>query len=122
MILDMSASTKLTTKGVYETVAKTTRLRQADGKKSVEGLLLLAAAHLKTQGSFTVNGLLNLKLSRRNGKPKKHEKKETLEAAREVLLNAKTKKACITKATPAYKTFRGSYGSSACNRFQGFYD
>ena len=105
-----AVQTRLPAMGAYKAVAKTTGLKPKDVGKAVEGLMCLAAAHLKTKGGFTNRGLMSLKL---------HKKNATLEAARKVWRNAKTKKACITKATSAYKKVSGS---SACNRFQGLYD
>ena len=97
----------MATIGVYEAVANATGLRATDVKKSVVGLMHVAAAHLKTQGSFTLRGLMSLKLHEKKARPVRH------------LRTAKTNKPCITKATPAHNTVSGRKRK---NRFQGFYD
>ena len=52
----------LTSAGAYRSVAKTVGVKPKNVKAAVEGLLGLAAAQLKTNGTFKLAGKLNLKL------------------------------------------------------------
>ena len=52
----------LTSAGAYRSVAKTVGVKPKNVKAAVEGLLGLAAAQLKTNGTFKVAGMLNLRL------------------------------------------------------------
>merc|ERR1719446_1833252 len=69
-------------------------LKPKDVKAAVEGLLALAAAQLKKNGSFKVAGMLNMKLKVR---PATKARKG---------VNPFTKEPCVFKAKPASKTVR----------------
>merc|ERR1712070_340420 len=84
----------MTAAGVYIAAAESTGLKSKDVKAAVETVLGLAAAQTKTNGSFKVAGMLNLKLKVRPATP----------ARRGV--NPFTKEPCVFKAKPASKTVR----------------
>jgi len=84
----------LTTVGVYRSVAKTMGLKKKDVQTAVEGFLGLAAAQLKTKGTFKIAGMLNLKLK----------VKPSMPARRGV--HPFTKERCEFKARPASKTVK----------------
>merc|ERR1719207_233939 len=84
----------LTAAGVYSSVAETMGLKPKDVKAAVEGLLGLAAAQMKKNGSFKVAGMLNLKLKVKPATPARKG------------VNPFTKEPCVFKAKPASKTVR----------------
>ena len=87
-------SKALTTVGVYRSVAKTMGLKKKDVQTAVEGFFGLAAAQLKTNGTFKIAGMLNLKLK----------VKPSMPARRGV--HPFTKERCEFKARPASKTVK----------------
>merc|ERR1719163_1644572 len=84
----------LTAAGAYSSVAETMGLKPKDVKAAVEGLLGLAAAQVKKNGSFKVAGALNLKLKVKPAAPARKG------------VNPFTKEPCVFKARPASKTVR----------------
>jgi nucleoid DNA-binding protein len=99
--------------GVYEAVAKTTGLKPKDVQKSVEGFIYVAAAHLKTQGGFSIRGLLSLKLH----KAKKKSKKRKLQTP------AVSGPPANPKASGSQPvSFSNQQKGSLKTQFQGFYD
>merc|ERR1719364_252299 len=84
----------LTAAGAYSSVAETVGLKPKDVKGAVEGLLGLAAAQIKKNGSFKVAGMLNLKLKVKPATPARKG------------VNPFTKEPCVFKAKPASKTVR----------------
>merc|ERR1712157_433022 len=85
----------MTVSGGYSAVAETAGLKPKDVKAAVEGLLAVAAAQLKKQGSFKVAGCVNLKLKNKPATPARKG------------VNPFTKEPCVFKAKPASKTVRG---------------
>merc|ERR1712079_934741 len=85
----------MTASGAYSSVAETAGLKPKDVKAAVEGLLAVAAAQLKKQGSFKVAGCVNLKLKNKPATPARKG------------VNPFTKEPCVFKAKPASKTVRG---------------
>ena len=84
----------LTAAGAYSSVAETTGLKPKDVKAAVEGLLAVAAAQMKKNGSFKVAGMLNLKLKVKPATPARKG------------VNPFTKEPCVFKAKRASKTVR----------------
>merc|ERR1719484_496148 len=89
-----SKSGAMTAAGAYSSVAESMGLKPKDVKAAVEGLLGLAAAQIKKNGSFKVAGALNLKLKVRPAAPARKG------------VNPFTKEPCVFKARPASKTVR----------------
>merc|ERR1711904_316156 len=84
----------LTTAGAYSSVDETLGLKPKDVKAAVEGLLVVAAAQMKKNGSFKVAGMLNLKLKVKPAKPARKG------------VNPFTKEPCVFKAKPASRTVK----------------
>merc|ERR1719158_1931331 len=84
----------MTAAGAYSSVAESMGLKPKDVKAAVEGLLGLAAAQIKKNGSFKVGGYLNLKLKVKPAAPARKG------------VNPFTKEPCVFKARPASKTVR----------------
>merc|ERR1711981_624819 len=84
----------LTTAGAYSAVAESMGLKPKDVKAAVDGLLGLAAAQIKKNGSFKVAGMLNLKLKVKPARPARKG------------VNPFTKEPCVFKARPASKTVK----------------
>merc|ERR1719327_1703443 len=84
----------MTAAGAYSSVAESMGLKSKDVKAAVEGLLGLAAAQIKKNGSFKVAGMLNLKLKVKPAAPARKG------------VNPFTKEPCVFKAKPASKTVR----------------
>merc|ERR1719439_213211 len=84
----------MTTAGAYSSVAESMGLKPKDVKAAVDGLLGLAAAQIKKNGSFKVAGMLNLKLKVKPATPARKG------------VNPFTKEPCVFKAKPASKTVR----------------
>merc|ERR1712182_42728 len=84
----------MTAAGAYSAVAESMGLKPKDVKAAVEGLLGLAAAQVKKNGSFKVAGALNLKLKVKPAAPARKG------------VNPFTKEPCVFKARPASKTVR----------------
>merc|ERR1719484_461892 len=89
-----SKSGAMTAAGAYSSVAESMGLKPKDVQAAVEGLLGLAAAQIKKNGSFKVAGMLNLKLKVR---PATKARKG---------VNPFTKEPCVFKAKPASKTVK----------------
>merc|ERR1712028_150934 len=90
----MKASGAMTATAAYGAVAESTGLKAKDVKAAVEGIMTVAAAELKKNGSFKVAGALNLKLRKKAAKPARKG------------VNPFTKEPCVFKAKPASKTVR----------------
>merc|ERR1711865_694564 len=90
----MKASGAMTATAAYGAVAGSTGLKAKDVKAAVEGIMTVAAAELKKNGSFKVAGALNLKLKKKPAKPARKG------------VNPFTKEPCVFKAKPASKTVR----------------
>merc|ERR1711904_51965 len=84
----------MTAAGAYSSVDETMGLKPKDVKAAVEGLLGVAAAQIKKNGSFKVAGMLNLKLKVKPATPVRKG------------VNPFTKEPCVFKAKPASKTVR----------------
>merc|ERR1712124_241794 len=84
----------MTAAGAYSAVAESMGLKPKDVKAAVEGLLGLAAAQVKKNGSFKVAGALNLKLKVKPAAPARKG------------VNPFTKEPCVFKARPASKTVK----------------
>merc|ERR1719487_462278 len=84
----------LTTAGAYSSVAETMGLKPKEVKAAVEGILGLAAAQIKKNGSFKVAGMLNLKLKVKPATPARKG------------VHPFTKEPHTFKAKPASKTVR----------------
>merc|ERR1719335_1196499 len=65
----MKASGVMTATQAYGSVAETTGLKQKDVKAVVEGIMDVAAAELKKNGSFKLAGALNMKLKKKPARP-----------------------------------------------------
>merc|ERR1719392_525821 len=89
-----SGGSGLSATGAYSSVAESCGLKSKDVKAAVEGLMELAAAQCKKNGSFKVAGMLNLKLKKRPARPARKG------------VNPFTKEPCVFKAKPASKTVR----------------
>merc|ERR1712003_516481 len=85
----------MTVSGGYSAVVESAGLKSKDVKAAVEGLLAVAAAQLKKQGSFKVAGFVNLKLKNKPATPARKG------------VNPFTKEPCVFKAKPASKTVKG---------------
>ena len=85
-----------TSRGIASRIlARTPRgIRHKDVKAVMKALIELMAQELKTKGSFKLPGLFNLKI-----------KQKPARAAKETV-NPFTKKPCVFKAKPAYKTVK----------------
>merc|ERR1712025_972062 len=90
----MGKSGAMTAAGAYSSVAETMGLKPKDVKAAVEGLMGLAAAQIKKNGSFKLAGMLNLKLKVKPAAPARKG------------VNPFTKEPCVFKARPASKTVR----------------
>merc|ERR1712046_254786 len=84
----------MTAAGAFSSVAESMGLKPKDVKAVVDGLMGLAAAELKKNGSFKVAGMLNLKLKVKPASPARKG------------VNPFTKEPCVFKARPASKTVR----------------
>merc|ERR1712228_837991 len=84
----------MTATAVYQSVAETTGLKTKDVKGAVEAIMGVAAAQLKTNGSFKFAGMLNMKLKKKPATPARKG------------VNPFTKEPCVFKAKPASKTVR----------------
>merc|ERR1711862_64787 len=84
----------LTASGAYQSVAETTGLKPKDVKQALEQYIDLAAAQVKSNGSFKFAGVLNLKLKKTKAKPARKG------------VNPFTKEPCVFKAKPASKTVK----------------
>ena len=89
-----SKSGKMTAADAYSNVAESVGLKPKDVKAAVEGLLGLAAAQVKKNGSFKMAGMLNLKLKIIPAVPARKG------------VNPFTKEPCLFKARQASKTAR----------------
>merc|ERR1711865_449873 len=90
----MGAGAALSQSGALAHVAEKTSLKAKDVKAVVEALMGVAVAELKKNGSFKLNGMMNMKL--------KH--KPATKARKGV--NPFTKEPCVFKAKAASKTVR----------------
>merc|ERR1712066_662068 len=84
----------MTATGAYASVSESTGLKGKQVKECVEAYMALAAAQLKTSGSFKLAGAINMKLKRKPARPAKKG------------VNPFTKEPCVFKAKPASKTVR----------------
>merc|ERR1719169_314357 len=84
----------MTASAAYGSVAETTGLKQRDVKSAVEGIMAVAAAEVKKNGSFKLAGMLKLKLKKKPARPAKKG------------VNPFTKEPCVFKAKPASKTIK----------------
>merc|ERR1712232_1047893 len=89
-----AASGSMTATQAYGSIAETTGLKAKDVKAVVEGIVTVAAAELKKNGSFKFAGALNLKLKKKPATPARKG------------VNPFTKGPCVFKAKPASKTVR----------------
>merc|ERR1711937_40963 len=84
----------MTASGAYSSIAENMGLKPKDVKAAVEGLMGLAAAQVKKNGSFKIAAMLNLKLKVKPAKPARKG------------VNPFTKEPCVFKARPASKTVK----------------
>merc|ERR1711920_911069 len=89
------AKPSISASDTYARVAEATGLESKNVKKAVEGLMEVAGAELKKNGSFKVGGCINLKLKNR---PARKAMKGT---------NPFTGEPCMLKARKASKTVKG---------------
>merc|ERR1712125_92283 len=87
-------SSAMTATGAYASVGESTGLKGKQVKECMEAYMALAAAQLKTSGSFKVAGAINMKLKQKPARPAKKG------------VNPFTKEPCVFKAKPASKTVR----------------
>merc|ERR1712083_1101875 len=87
-------SSAMTATGAYASVGESTGLKGKQVKQCVEAYMALAAAQLKTSGSFKLGGAINTKLKKKPARPAKKG------------VNPFTKEPCVFKAKPASKTVR----------------
>merc|ERR1712099_228788 len=78
----------------YQAVAESLGLKPKDVKTALHAYMELAANQVKTNGSFKLGGVLNLKLKKTKAKPARKG------------VNPFTKEPCVFKAKPASKTVR----------------
>merc|ERR1712195_351483 len=90
----MKVGGAMTASGAYSSVAETLGLKPKDVKAAVEGLVAVAAAQIKKNGSFKVAGMLKLKLKVKAARPARKG------------VNPFTKEPCVFKARPASKTVK----------------
>merc|ERR1719145_532965 len=88
------AKGNMTESGVYQSVAETLGLKPKDVKTALGAYMELAADQVKTNGSFKLGGVLNLKLKKTKAKPARKG------------VNPFTKEPCVLKAKPASKTVK----------------
>merc|ERR1711862_938369 len=79
----------------YSSIAEKNGLKAKQVKAVVEGLMAVAAAELKKNGSFKIGGCLNMKLKKKPATPARKG------------VNPFTKEPCVFKAKPASKTVKG---------------
>merc|ERR1711904_461166 len=82
----------MTASAAYASVAEKTGLKGKDVKSVVEGIMDVAAAEMKKNGSFKLAGMLKLKLKKKPATPARKG------------VNPFTKEPCVFKAKPASKT------------------
>merc|ERR1712060_132066 len=87
-------SSAMTATGAYASVGESTGLKGKQVKQCVEAYMALAAAQLKTSGSFKLAGAINMKLKKKPARPAKKG------------VNPFTKEPCVFKAKPASQTVR----------------
>merc|ERR1711907_778180 len=90
----MKAGGAMTATAVCGAVAEKNGLNGKQVKAVVDGLMEIAAAELKKNGSFKLGGCLNLKLKKKAATPARKG------------VNPFTKEPCVFKAKPASKTVR----------------
>merc|ERR1711866_33067 len=78
----------------YQAVAETLGLKPKDVRTALNAYMELAANQVKTNGSFKLGGVLNLKLKKTKAKPARKG------------VNPFTKEPCVFKAKPASKTVK----------------
>merc|ERR1712048_600481 len=84
----------MTESGVYQAMGESLGLKPKDGKTAMRAYMELAADQVKTNGSFKLGGVLNLKLKKTKAKPARKG------------VNPFTKEPCVFKAKPASKTVK----------------
>merc|ERR1719436_1529801 len=90
----MKATGNMTETGAYQQVAETMGIKAKDVKSVMAKYMELAATQVKTNGSFKLGGVLNLKLKKTKAKPARKG------------VNPFTKEPCVFKAKPASKTVK----------------
>merc|ERR1719213_957131 len=90
----MKAGSAMIATGAYQSVSEKLDLEGKQVKDCVEAYMALAAAQLKTSGSFKLGGAINMKLKKKPARPAKKG------------INPFTKEPCVFKAKPASKTVR----------------
>merc|ERR1712014_353705 len=90
----MKAGGAMTATAVNAAIAEKNGLKAKNVKAVVDGLMEIAAAELKKNGTFKVGGCLNLKLKKKPATPARKG------------VNPFTKEPCVFKAKPASKTVR----------------
>merc|ERR1712183_949848 len=86
-------SSAMTATRAYASVGESTGLKSKQVKQCVEAYMALAAAQLKTSGSFKLAGAINMKLKKKPARPAKKG------------VNPFTKEPCVFKAKPAQRLF-----------------
>merc|ERR1719486_675991 len=84
----------MTATAAYSSVAEKVGLKSKDVKSAVEGIMDVAAAEMKKNGSFKLAGMLKLKLKKKPATPARKG------------VNPFTKEPCVFKAKPASKTVK----------------
>merc|ERR1712048_1155180 len=90
----MKAGGAMTATAVCGSIAEKNGLKGKQVKAVVDGLMEVAAAELKKNGTFKLGGCLNLKLKKKPATPARKG------------VNPFTKEPCVFKAKPASKTVR----------------
>merc|ERR1712187_701424 len=90
----MKAKGNMTESDGYKMVAETLGLKPKDVKTALVAYMELAADQVKSNGSFKLGGVLNLKLKKTKAKPARKG------------VNPFTKEPCVFKAKPASKTVK----------------
>merc|ERR1712183_946076 len=84
----------MTVTGAYKSVGETKGFKVKQVKDCVEAYMAVAAAQLKSAGSFKLAGAINMKLKKKPATPARKG------------VNPFTKEPCVFKAKPASKTVR----------------
>merc|ERR1719436_1124275 len=87
-------SAAMTVTGAYKSVGETKGFKAKQVKECVEAYMAVAAAQLKSAGSFKLAGAINMKLKKKPATPARKG------------VNPFTKEPCVFKAKPASKTVR----------------
>merc|ERR1740115_706641 len=88
----MKAGSAMTATAAYSSVAESTSLKAKDVKAAVEGIIAVAAAELKKNGSFKIAGMLNMKLKKKAAAAREKFLKDQADARRSKVKDAKQRR------------------------------